>query len=601
MTNVRNKSGHHAVALAILTAAALSGCAADVTAPTAAVGDWGDPDLYPEAGGAYATLTALSGTCVFTPADGFMTVNGTAGAAQTIIVSRRAVDSVILVNGAAGTCGTVDATATTLKKLTVTTTTGDQTLILDFLNGLFGLGTASARGIYVDLGGGTGDELGIRGTTTGVDTMAFTAAGIFTNAGIVRDIELVGGVDVFNVSLAGGNDILVGTGFTTLLTVYGGAGKDIITGTAFNDVIYGGADNDTISGGDGNDTLYGNEGADTFLAGATAGDGADVYNGGTESPLPLVPVIDTVSYAARILSTDGVTVDIDGTGDDGNVAATENDNVKADVEAVIGTAGNDFLTGSAADDRLYGGDGNDTLFGLDGNDILDGGNGNDAFGEKLAANGSDIFTGGNGTDEVDYSGRSNAVIVTMGDGLANDGESGENDNVSSTVENVIGGNGNDNITGNALANYIDGGPGDDILSGGAGNDLFAQGDADDGADTINGGTGTDTVDYSLRPDPLLITMDGVDADDGDLGSGTTAADEQDNIGADVEDILCGDGDDDVTGNEMANTLSGGLGDDILRGGNGDDTLDGGGGANTLTCGAGDDIAFNGTADATCEL
>ena len=55
----------------------------------------------------------------------------------------------------------------------------------------------------------------------------------------------------------------------------------------------------------------------------------------------------------------------------------ENDNVKADIENVIGTD---------ADDRLYGNDGSNTLAGRGGNDELTGGEG------------SDILRGGEGDD-----------------------------------------------------------------------------------------------------------------------------------------------------------------------------------------------------------
>jgi Ca2+-binding RTX toxin-like protein len=543
MTNPACERSRPRVGVLLLAAASLAGCAADVMTPKEAIGDWSDPALYPEAGGAYATLSPVSGTCTFNAANGVMDV-APDGSTQTIIVSRRPVDSVILLNGESGACGPVDATATTLKVLNVTATIGDQTVILDFVNGLFGLGTALRGGINISLGGSGADELAIRGTP-GNDTMAFGAAGIFTNAGSARDLDVTG-VDVFTVSLVEGNDTFVGTGFRTFVTVFGGDGNDTITGTAFDDVLYGGAGNDT------------------FLAAAGL-DGADTFYGGDGTA-------DHVSYAARTAAVEVTMVDLANDGLPG-----ENDDVAADIEIVTGGSGDDHLVGGAGDDTLNGGPGDDTL---------DGGYG------------SDVLSGNAGTDTVDYSSRTADLIVTMGDGLANDGELGENDNVKADVENILGGSGDDRLTGSSGANTIDGGPGDDTLSGGAGNDTFPQGSADDGADTINGGTGTDVVDYSLRPDPLKITMaDGL-ANDGEVGTGLG---EQDNIGPDVEDIFGGDGDDDIVGNSMANSLFGADGNDTLSGGAGDDTLDGGSGTNTLICGAGDDIAFNGSTDATCEL
>lgn len=78
------------------------------------------------------------------------------------------------------------------------------------------------------------------------------------------------------------------------------------------------------------------------------------------------------------------------------------------------------------------------------------------------------------------------------------------------IENAIGGNGHDTITGNELANrlignagnddidgaegddYLDGGAGYDTLNGGAGNDRIVY-DSADSASNISGGSGTDTL------------------------------------------------------------------------------------------------------------
>jgi Ca2+-binding RTX toxin-like protein len=69
----------------------------------------------------------------------------------------------------------------------------------------------------------------------------------------------------------------------------------------------------------------------------------------------------------------GVTVDIDGAADDGNTAdgpAGARDNVKTDVEKLIGGKGADRLSGSAAANSLTGGLGADSLTGFAGNDTL---------------------------------------------------------------------------------------------------------------------------------------------------------------------------------------------------------------------------------------
>jgi Ca2+-binding RTX toxin-like protein len=590
-----------------LSMATVPGCMAE-PASGSDVEDWGDPVAYPDLGGAYANLTPLTGTCTFVTLTGVMTINGM-DTAQTIIIGRRAVDSAILVNGS--TCGSPAATATTLKVLNVNASmAGDQVLILDFINGLFATGTATARGINVDLGAGTGDSLRIRGTT-GADVITFGATGISVNADTNRDMDHAL-VESFSVSLAGGADIFTGAGgagtgggFGTLVTVYGGDGADVLTGTAQADVMYGGEGNDSITGAAGADEVYGDAGDDTFLEGAAVS-GDDVFDGGAGS--------DTVSYALR---TTTVTVSVgDAMVDDGE--AGEADDVQTTVEVVTGGTADDALTGDGGANTLNGGAGADTLIGGAGADVLNGGDGNDIFDEEAATSGADTFNGGAGTDVVDYSARTNDLTITMDGGMTgNDGEAMEADKVQADVEDCIGGAGNDAITGNASANVLTGGAGTDTLSGAAGNDTFDEDTADTDADIFNGGDGVDTVDYSARLLAITVTMDGVTADDGD-----TAGSEGDDVNADVENCLGGVEADTITGNASANDIDGGAevdtidggagadvifggaGNDDMTGGAGDDVLDGGAGDNDLHCGAGDDIAYNegmGTRDADCEL
>ncbi|WP_314259429.1 calcium-binding protein [Cardiobacterium hominis] len=86
-----------------------------------------------------------------------------------------------------------------------------------------------------------------------------------------------------------------------------------------------------------------------------------------------------------------------------------------------------------------------------------------------------------------------------------------------TLGHRIGGDGNDNLSGNESANYLSGENGDDILrgyggndvlNGGTGNDSLSGGDGDDvlngeeGNDTLEGGTGHDTLDGGTGNDQL---------------------------------------------------------------------------------------------------
>jgi hypothetical protein len=156
-------------------------------------------------------------------------------------------------------------------------------------------------------------------------------------------------------------------------------------------------------------------------------------------------------------------------------------------DAVItGTDGNDVLNGTPAGESIYGGAGNDVINAGAGDDDLDGGPG------------ADVLNGGDGSDSVAYDG-SAGVDVTF-DGAANDGASGEGDNVGADVEDVFGGDGPDKLTGDGAANTIDGGAGDDHISGGKGEDVLLGGDGDDLIDSRDGvrdrvecGAGADTA------------------------------------------------------------------------------------------------------------
>jgi hypothetical protein len=158
-----------------------------------------------------------------------------------------------------------------------------------------------------------------------------------------------------------------------------------------------------------------------------------------------------------------------------------------DDTATIASAIGTWIDGGSGNDLLLGGSNADWLFGSAGDDTVDGGLG------------SDLLSGGNGSDRVDYSSRTGTVTVTL-DGIKGDGEAGENDFITASVENATGGSGNDTFTGNAGANSLrggagadtlDGGPGPDTLQGGDGADVFKA--ADGALDQLDCGAGVDSV------------------------------------------------------------------------------------------------------------
>jgi Ca2+-binding RTX toxin-like protein len=267
----------------------------------------------------------------------------------------------------------------------------------------------------------------------------------------------------------------------------------------------------------------------------------------------------------------------------------------SDGNDTFSAAGN-AATGNAAftsDVTVFGGDGNDTLRGGDGDDTLNGGAGADVFTTGSATDGADVFNGGAGADTVDYSTRTADLTVDL-DGMADDGEAMETDNVAADVETVKGGSGNDTLTGTAGTqtlfggagnDTLDGGAGDDVLNGDAGNDTFSEGSSPSGSDVFNGGAGTDKVDYSSRTAAVTVTIDAT-ADDGE-------AMEADKVAVDVENVSTGTGADTITGSASDNVLDGGAGIDTISGADGNDTLVGGLGADTLNGGNGNDTFSEG--------
>jgi uncharacterized repeat protein (TIGR01451 family) len=310
---------------------------------------------------------------------------------------------------------------------------------------------------------------------------------------------------------------------------------------------------------------------------------------------------------------------------------------------------NDSGTVVGAPGTILGGAGNDVVTGGIHADTLDGGEGNDIV-RAGAGGGADDIKGGNGIDVVDYSQRTADVSVSL-DGVADDGAPGEGANVEADVENVIGGSGDDTLTGNAGPNTLDGGAGDDDLDGGLGPDTLRGGDGEDyadyvnrsapvtvsldgsassgesgehdtvdvtvenvfggsgndtffgngddngftggpGADSFTGGGGFDTAVYSERTLPVTVTMDGT-SNDGAVGEG-------DNVGLGMEDAIGGAGNDSFTGNSDSNLFLGGPGNDVLSGGGGDDILDGEEGADQITGGPGLDDIHGGAGDDSLE-
>jgi hypothetical protein len=175
------------------------------------------------------------------------------------------------------------------------------------------------------------------------------------------------------------------------------------------------------------------------------------------------------------------------------------DSAAIEVEVSAGDGG-DKLTGGSSNDKLYGGNGDD---------LIDGG-----FG-------ADVIDGNDGRDRVSYAARTTGVHVNLGTWWGGDGQSGEWDFVSS-VEDVVGGAGDDRIIGTGVANTFVGGAGNDTLTGVEGNDV------------LDGGTGNDTFDAGTGDDTLLSRDDAPDNLTCGAGTDSIDADAADTLAADCE-------------------------------------------------------------------
>ncbi len=202
------------------------------------------------------------------------------------------------------------------------------------------------------------------------------------------------------------------------------------------------------------------------------------------------------------------------------------------------------------------------------------------------------------TDTVDGSGRR----VEVEDGAATytvGSEQGESITATDKqVTNIIGGIGNDVLTGDDQNNWLVGSLGEDQLIGGGGHDYLVA-DAEDIANTqdnIQGGDGFDIVQF-VGDEGVVFNLQqsqvemAIGTDQADILASGSSDQSIINGGAGNDVLLGGSADDVLNGEEGKDSIYGHLGDDLLRGHRGDDKLTGGGGEDILQGGLGDDLLY----------
>jgi hypothetical protein len=240
-------------------------------------------------------------------------------------------------------------------------------------------------------------------------------------------------------------------------------------------------------------------------------------------------------------------------------------------ESVLGGAGNDDVQGRAGDDALDGGDGDDSVLGAGGRDQLHGGAGNDTLdGDSFETPAGDLIDGGAGDDRAQgwtrpSSGQPDPPVAVTLNGAADDGRTGEGDDVERVTSNVSGTfvtsdapdtlevwsnldhgasvirslGGNDAVTGGNNRETIDGGLGDDRLEGGYGDDMITGGP---GRDVIIGDkSGSECGLFESCSYP--VGNDVIDARDGEadnvtcgVGDDRATVDPQDTVAPDCEHV-----------------------------------------------------------------
>ena len=378
--------------------------------------------------------------------------------------------------------------------------------------------------------------------------------------------------------------------------------------------LYGGSGDDELDGGRDDDTLEGGYGADVL----TGGDDNDTASY-ADSMMGVTVRLHNSRFMGGDAYGDsfGETVTVEYTVTDEDNETTEHEAMLPDIEWLRGSAHADVLAGDMRDNTIWGGGGDDmiyggpspmgsdltnadmlhgeggadSIYGGAGGDTLDGGMGDDTL---VGGAGDDTYYGGAGSDMIyadaddttingwvmtppteDGTPTGTPILETAegGDPMAadtvsyamvdNDDDQGVVRTLGATaggttisnVENIIGTQFVDTLTGDARDNVIEGG---------------------NLGDTLVGGGGNDTVSYASSDERVRVELE----DDGALTNPTRGHARGDSLTGFVH-VTGSAYDDELEGNNLANVLKGGDGDDELTGDGEADTVEGGDGADEM--------------------
>jgi Ca2+-binding RTX toxin-like protein len=499
-----------------------------------------------------------------------------------------------------GPAAELTSTNVNLIKILANGTTSNK-VIVDLLPGAFGNIFSATGGIIVTDVAATGNvSLGVRGNAAAnavkMAQEGTTATGPFyleVSGDSRADIKFIGNPSLVSLALGDGGDSFTAQGQVLTTTALSGTGTTTSVAATEGLNVFGGAGADTLKGGLGDDTLSGGDGNDIFQTSAAAiDDGGDTYVGGSG--------VDLIDYSGR---TDAVSASVAPSFTNGWIQGVNL--TAASVTGVLTCA--DGALGTTADTVTFSGTVVGTAdiltainAGLSGADASVNDRGELVIVSQTTGQNMSCASSGAGTALFGASGASNNGVSQLGVD-ANDGLTGELDDVRADVENITGGTGNDILTGGSSSNVINGGAGNDdiaggpagdtcttdvdVLNGGDGDDIFRMGSAKNCGDAVDGGLGRDMASYELRTNSLTLDID-ASADDGETA-------EADTLKVGLEVVVGGSAADSIVGGAGDDELHGGGGTDFISGGAGADTIVGGPGADTLLGGAGEDV-FNET-------
>jgi len=323
--------------------------------------------------------------------------------------------------------------------------------------------TVFGDSIVVTGGGGPESPLAIFGDTTqdGIRYETDPSLGLFTGKGVVFPHA--------------GDDVIDASASDQAVSIYGGAGHDVIYGSQAGDHIAGGSGDDEIHAQGGLDHVYGDSGFN--LDYDVVVDDDDVHSVARELTVPTVnasyiPVRDDLTAGQDTIYGDGesdiifgdhgVITQSEGTLrilTTGNVTEAKTDQPNnGEADSIFGGADNDLIFGGGAGDAIHGDEGNDLIFGDHGR----------AYGTVDGAllplatltpafsfQAIDTSNAHNGGDDTIHGDAGEDIILGQQGADAVWGGEGDDD--------IIGGH---NVPGgHDTGDWLDGGAGDDVIAG----------------------------------------------------------------------------------------------------------------------------------------